>query len=83
MDSRPGFNRRATPDDRRFLDAICLWRGLYARRGPQDRSSAVGVDDAIASAELRLHLRRVRDERLLRRFTTATTPRPPTPGWPH
>ncbi len=59
---------RPRPEDQRLLEALCLWRGLYAHRGPQDKLVVASVDDVVAAAELRIRLRRMRDERMLRRF---------------
>ena len=62
------FSRRPGPNDRRFLEALCLWRGLYAHRGPLDATVTASVDDVVAAAELRIRLRRMRDDEMLRRF---------------
>ena len=66
-------SNRTTPGDTHFLDVLCLWRGLYGHRGPQDRVVVATVDDTIRAAELRIRLQRRRDEQILRRFTG---------GWP-
>ena len=63
----------AAAADRRFLDALCLWRALYGQRGPQDRLAAATVAETIAAAEIRIRLRRHHDEEIVRRFTG---------GWP-
>ena len=60
-------------DDRRFLEVLCLWRGLYRHRGPQDRLAVATVADAIEAAELRIRVRRHHDDEILRRFAG---------GWP-
>jgi hypothetical protein len=41
---------RATPEDRRFLDALVFWRRLYAHRGAQDREPIESVAAALAEA---------------------------------
>lgn len=71
MTHPPTFSRHPGPNDRHFLEMLCLLRGLYAHRGSQDRLAVIAVDEAILSAELLLQLRRVRDERLMRRFIGA------------
>jgi hypothetical protein len=60
-------------DDRHFLEVLCLWRGLYGRRGAQDRVAVAAVDETIAAAEVRIRLRLHHDEEILRRFAG---------GWP-
>ena len=64
-----GHSRRPTPDDRRFLEALCLFRGLYAERGPDDSVSVATVTCTITAAEARLRSLRIRDDRMRRRFT--------------
>jgi hypothetical protein len=54
MASHPDFHRRATPEERRFLDALVFWRGLYAERGPRDREPVQALDVAISEAEGRM-----------------------------
>jgi hypothetical protein len=61
-------SRRPTPEDRRFLEALCLWRALYAERGPQDSESVATLTSAISAAELRMRTLRIRDDRMRRRF---------------
>lgn len=73
MNEPQTHSHRPGPDERRFLDALCLWRGLYEHRGPQDRLVVATVDDTIAAAELRIRLQRIRNEQLVRRFSS---------GWP-
>ncbi|HJP71709.1 MAG TPA: hypothetical protein VJ975_08325 [Candidatus Limnocylindria bacterium] len=68
-----------TADDRHFLEVLCLWRGLYGHRGPQDRLAVASVTDTIESAELRIRLRRHHDEAILRRFTGGWPPSPTRP----
>jgi hypothetical protein len=65
-DPRP--SRRPTPEERRFLDALCYWRSLYAERGPQDSLAIASVASTISAAELRLRSLRVRDDRFRRRI---------------
>jgi hypothetical protein len=47
-------SRRATAEERRFLDALCFLRALYAERGPQDSSSDESVAAVILAAEQRM-----------------------------
>ncbi|MDQ2689206.1 MAG: hypothetical protein M3Y29_02900 [Chloroflexota bacterium] len=68
MSTPTAHHRRPRPEDQRFLEALCLWRGLYAHRGPQDKLVVATVEDTITAAEMRIHLRRMRDEQMLRRF---------------
>lgn len=44
-------HRRATPEERRFLDALVFWRNLYAERGPRDREPVTSMANVIAEAE--------------------------------
>jgi hypothetical protein len=60
-------------NDRHFLEVLCLWRGLYGHRGPQDRLGVASVAETIEAANLRISLRHRRDEEILRRFAG---------GWP-
>lgn len=61
-------SRRPTPEDRRFLEALCLWRALYAERGPQDSESVATLASTMSAAELRMRSLRIRDDRMRRRF---------------
>ena len=61
-------SRRPTPEDRRFLEALCLWRALYAERGPQDSEPVATLASAISAAELRMRTLRISDDRMRRRF---------------
>lgn len=54
MIRNPDHQRRATPEERSFLDALVFWRKLYAERGPQDREPIESLADAIAEAEGRM-----------------------------
>jgi hypothetical protein len=47
-------HRRPTAEERRFLDAIVFWRGLYAERGPQDRQPIESLASVIGEAERRM-----------------------------
>jgi hypothetical protein len=62
-----------TAADRHFLEVLCLWRGLYGHRGPQDRFATASVAETIEAANLRISMRRRHDEEILRRFAG---------GWP-
>lgn len=70
MNSETRRPRRPTADDRRFLDALCLWRALYAERGPRDSASVATVASAISAAELRMRTLRISDDRMRRRFVS-------------
>lgn len=54
MARNPDHHRRATPDERCFLDALVFWRSLYAARGPCDRESVGSLPSVIAAAERRM-----------------------------
>lgn len=68
MIQHPDPSRRPSPEERRFLDALCYWRSLYAERGPQDSRSVASIASTIYAAELRMRALRVRDTRYGRRF---------------
>jgi hypothetical protein len=51
--------RRATADERRFLDVLCFWRALYAERGPQDTTAVASIGSVIATAEQQLRALRL------------------------
>ena len=59
MASHPDFHRRATPEERRFLDALVFWRSLYAERGPRDREPVQALEAAIGEAEGRMRSLRI------------------------
>lgn len=54
MTTKPDQQRRATLDERRFLEALVFWRGLYAERGPRDRVSVGTLASVIGEAERRM-----------------------------
>ena len=64
----PRPSRRPTPEERRFLDQLVFWRGVYAERGPQDSQPTISPEAAIAAAERQMHALRTHDEELRRRF---------------
>jgi hypothetical protein len=66
----PRQSRRPTPEERKFLDALVFWRGLYAARGPQDSEAVANLPSTIAAAELRMQTLHARDEHLRRRFVS-------------
>lgn len=68
MTRKSSHFRRPTPEDRRFLDTLCLWRGLYAGRGPQDSMPVATLASTISAAELRMRTLRISDDRMRRRF---------------
>lgn len=68
MIRHPDPSRRPSPEERRFLDALCYWRALYAERGPQDSRAVASVASTISGAELRMRALRLRDDRFRRRF---------------
>ena len=47
--------RRATAEERQFLEALCFLRGLYAERGPRDRASVASIETIVVDAERRMH----------------------------
>ena len=61
-------SRRPRPDDRRFLEVLCLWRALYAERGPRDSEPVATLASTITAAELCMRTLRISDERMRRRF---------------
>ena len=68
MTRSTSHSRRPTPDDRRFLEVLCLWRALYAERGPRDSEPVATLASTISAAELRMRILRISDERMRRRF---------------
>jgi len=68
MTRETSHSRRPTPEERRFLEALCLWRALYAERGPQDSDCVATVASTISAAELRMRTLRISDDRMRRRF---------------
>jgi hypothetical protein len=55
----PDHHRRSTPEERRFLDALVFWRGLYAERGPHDRQPVQSLESVIAESERRMRALRL------------------------
>jgi hypothetical protein len=50
-------HRRATAEERQFLEALCFLRGLYAERGPRDRASVAriaSIASIVAETEQRM-----------------------------
>lgn len=47
-------HRRATAEEREFLEQLVFLRGLYAERGPRDRAPVASIGSIIADAERRL-----------------------------
>lgn len=47
-------HRRATAEDRQFLEALVFLRGLYGERGPRDRSPVASIAAIIADTERRM-----------------------------
>ena len=70
MNGNPHPSRRPSPEDRRFLDTLVFYRGLYAERGPQDLGPGLSVATTIGAAEMRMRALRIRDERMRRRFVS-------------
>ena len=68
MSRKTSHSRRPTPEDRRFLEALCLCRALYAGRGPRDSEPVATLAGTISAAELRMRTLRISDERMRRRF---------------
>lgn len=69
MATNSGHQRRASPEDQRFLETLCFMRALYAERGPLDSGSVASVARVVTAAELRMRVLRISEERLRRRFT--------------
>ena len=46
--------RRATAEERAFLETLVFLRGLYAERGPRDRAPVASIGSVIADTERRL-----------------------------
>lgn len=46
--------RRATPEEREFLEQLVFLRGLYAARGPRDRAPVTSIRSIIAETERRM-----------------------------
>lgn len=59
MTTKPDQQRRATVDERRFLEALVFWRGLYGGRGPRDRESVGSIASVIGEAERRMRAMRL------------------------
>lgn len=47
-------HRRATAEDRLFLETLVFLRGLYAERGPRDRASVASIQTTVVDTEQRL-----------------------------
>jgi hypothetical protein len=47
-------HRRATAEDREFLEVLVFLRGLYAERGPRDRAPVASIATIIAESEQRM-----------------------------
>jgi len=58
MIQSPRHSRRATPEERAFLETLVFLRALYAERGTQDSEPGAGVWSTIAAAELRMRSER-------------------------
>lgn len=54
MTRQTDHHRRPSAEERRFLDALVFWRGLYAERGPRDREPMESLADVIGEAERRM-----------------------------
>lgn len=48
--------RRATAEEREFLEALVFLRGLYAARGPRDRAPVVTIGSLAADTERRMRV---------------------------
>lgn len=48
-------HRRATAEEREFLEALVFLRGLYAERGPRDRAPVASIATIVADSEQRMH----------------------------
>lgn len=63
---------RPTPEQLRFFDALCFWRTMYGRRGPQDSVGLSGIHSVIADVERRMWIDAQVESQVLRRFGGAT-----------
>lgn len=54
MAQRIDHHRRATAEERAFLEQLVFLRGLYAERGPRDRASVASITSIIADTERRM-----------------------------
>ncbi len=52
-------HRRATVEERQFLEALVFLRGLYAERGPRDRASVASIETMVADMEQRMRASRL------------------------
>ena len=52
-------HRRATAENRQFLETLVFLRGLYAERGPRDRASVASIETIVADTEQRLRASRL------------------------
>jgi hypothetical protein len=46
--------RRATAEEREFLETLVFLRGLYHERGPRDRASVASIATVVADTDRRL-----------------------------
>jgi hypothetical protein len=60
--------RRPSPEDERFLETLVFLRALYAERGPLDSRSVASVASVVTTAEMRMRVLRISEDRLRRRF---------------
>ncbi len=67
MDSVRDTIMQPQPSDYDLLDALCVLRGLYARRGTLDRDVSLSVDAAVVYGEGLMRIARRRDEHVARR----------------
>ena len=58
MDQHVSHHRRATAEERAFLEALVFLRGLYAERGPRDRAPVASIAVIIAHSEQRMRAAR-------------------------
>lgn len=61
------------PDPGELLDMLCLFRGLYALQGREDRTSILSIEAAVVYGEGMLRVARRREEAEARRKAHLST----------
>jgi hypothetical protein len=68
MAGKSAHPRRPSPEGERFLETLVFLRALYAERGPLDSRSVASVSSVVTTAEMRMRVLRISEDRLRRRF---------------
>ena len=68
MAGNSAHTQRPTPEVERFLETLVFLRALYAERGELDSRSVASVASVVTSAEMRMRVLRISEDRLRRRF---------------